>query len=105
MYETLVLLYFQCPVLFQPQVKASLTVTVGDYTFTVKANGVVEEATPATVEQAVVGEIVTGENKPYTKNGTAEIPVGFAIVPGLDDVSEGLVISDDPNGQSKKILF
>ena len=25
------------------------------------------------------------------------IPVGFAIVPGLDDVSEGLVISDDPD--------
>ena len=43
------------------------------------------------------GEIVTGENKEHTNNGTAVIPVGFAIVPGLDDVSQGLVISDEPN--------
>ena len=45
-------------------------------------------------DQVVPGEIVTGENKPYEKNGTAIIPVGWAIVPGLDDVSQGLVISD-----------
>ena len=51
-------------------------------------------------EQAVVGEIVTGENKPYTNNGTAIIPEGFAIVPGLDDVSQGLVISDVANDTS-----
>ena len=48
-------------------------------------------------EQAVVGEIVTGGNKPYTNNGTAIIPEGFAIVPGLDNVGEGLVISDVAN--------
>ena len=48
-------------------------------------------------EQATVGEIVTGGNKPYTNNGTAIIPEGFAIVPGLDDVSQGLVISDVAN--------
>ena len=50
-------------------------------------------------EQAVVGQIVPvgGGNKPYTNNGTAIIPEGFAIVPGLDDVSQGLVISDVAN--------
>ena len=48
-------------------------------------------------EQAVVGEKVTGGNKPYTNNGTAIIPEGFAIVPGLDNVGEGLVISDVAN--------
>ena len=44
-----------------------------------------------------LGTIVTGKNKKYVNNGTAVIPVGFAIVPGLDDVSEGLVISDVAN--------
>ena len=43
------------------------------------------------------GVIVTEENREYEKNGTAIIPVGFAIVPRLDDVSEGLVISDVAN--------
>ena len=47
------------------------------------------------IEEAKVGEKVEGENKEYSNNGIAEIPVGFAIVPGLDDVSKGLVISDD----------
>ena len=46
---------------------------------------------------AKVGEIVTGENKEYTNNGTAIIPVGFAIKPGCDDISQGLVISDVAN--------
>ncbi len=47
-------------------------------------------------KEAIPGKIVTGEeNKEYNKNGKAIIPVGFMIVPGLDDVSEGLVISDD----------
>ena len=50
----------------------------------------------ATNTEAVVGEIVTGGNKPYTNNGTAIIPEGFMIVPGLDNVEEGLVISDNP---------
>ena len=50
---------------------------------------------PPIADTIIPGEIVTGENKEYTKNGTAVIPEGFAIVPGCDDVSEGLVISDD----------
>ena len=50
-----------------------------------------------TKEPAAVGELVRGKNKEHTKNGTAVIPVGFAIVPGLDDVSKGLVISDVAN--------
>ena len=49
------------------------------------------------VVMAKPGEIVTEANKEYEKNGTAIIPVGFAIVPGLDDVLEGLVISDVAN--------
>ncbi len=53
---------------------------------------------PPVSSVAIPGEIVTGdENKTYTKNGTAVIPVGFSIVPGLDDVEEGLVISDVAN--------
>ena len=51
----------------------------------------------ATNTEAVVGEIVTGGNKPYTNNGTAIIPEGFAIVPGFNNVEEGLVISDKEN--------
>ena len=48
-------------------------------------------------DQAKVGEKVTGSNKYYTtEDGTAKIPVGYMIVPGCDDISEGLVISDDP---------
>ncbi len=47
------------------------------------------------LEQAEVGEKVTGENKFYKNKGTAIIPEGFTIVPGCDDVSEGLVISDN----------
>ena len=73
-----------------------LTVTVGDYTFIVNANGTVEEATEGG-NDSLVGKIVEGENMPYTNNGTAIIPVGFMIVPGCEDVSEGLVISDDPD--------
>ena len=51
----------------------------------------------ATLDTATVGEIVTGGNKQYSKNGKAIIPEGFAIVPELDDVSQGLVISDVAN--------
>ena len=50
-------------------------------------------------DNAVVGEIVTGGNKLYTKNGTAIIPEGFKIVEGLDDVSKGLVIEDENKNQ------
>ena len=68
----------------------------------VKKNGEVvykgEGGTPTPPSASVTpGEIVTGGNKTYTKNGTAIIPKGFAIVPGLDDVSQGLVISDVAN--------
>ena len=56
----------------------------------------------ATLDTAIVGEIVTGGNKQYSKNGKAIIPEGFAIVPGLDDVSQGLVISDVANDTENK---
>jgi len=69
---------------------ANLEVAIGE-----ESNGTTTP--PVVEEQAKVGEIVTEKNKPYTKNGTAVIPVGFAIVPGLDDVSKGLVISDVAN--------
>jgi len=74
---------------------SNLEVAIGE-----ESNGT---TTPPVVEEQVkVGEIVTGKNKPYTNNGTAVIPVGFAIVPGLDDVSEGLVISDVANDTANK---
>ena len=59
-------------------------------------------------DQVVPGEIVTGENMTYQKNGTAVRPVGWAIVPGLDDVSQGLVISDvanDTNNQGNQFVW
>ncbi len=48
-------------------------------------------------EQAKVGVKVTGGNKPYVDadKDIAIIPEGFTIVPGCEDVSEGLVISDN----------
>ena len=52
-----------------------------------------------TLDTAVVGKIVTGDNKQYSNNGTAIIPEGFMIVPGCDDVSQGLVISDNKADQ------
>ncbi len=74
----------------------------GDNTCTVKYNGydvTLDIATGNIVvppEPAKVGEIVTESNKKYTEGGeTAVIPVGFGIVPGLDDISEGLVITDN----------
>ena len=50
----------------------------------------------ATNDTAVVGEIVQNGNKQYSNHGTAIIPEGFMIVPGCNDVSQGLVISDNP---------
>ena len=45
-----------------------------------------------------LGIKVSNTNKQYNnQNETAVIPVGFSIVPGLDNISEGLVISDDAN--------
>ncbi len=44
----------------------------------------------------IPGKKVTESNKEYTKGEyTAIIPVDFAIVPGCEDISEGLVISDN----------
>lgn len=51
---------------------------------------------PISTNEILPGELVTGENKDYENNGKAKIPVGFMIVPGVDDVSKGLVISDNP---------
>ena len=59
--------------------------------------GMLDDYIVKPVEPAIPGEIVTGENRPYENNGRAIIPVGWAIVPGLDDVSQGLVISDIEN--------
>ncbi len=90
-----------------------LTITEDTFSFTVKVDGydvTIDENGKVTEEEAIEGnptpnppvgdtvkpgEIVTDGNKEYTNNGTAVIPEGFAIVPGCDDVSEGLVISDD----------
>ena len=52
-----------------------------------------------TEDTATPGVTVTGKNKTYTKNGTAVIPVGFRIVEGLDDVSQGLVITDEEGNE------
>ena len=70
----------------------------GNYEIKIQ-NGIIEseEGKTFSILMATPGIIVTGENKEYTKNGTAIIPVGFAIVPELDDVSQGLVISDVAN--------
>jgi len=64
----------------------------------IDSNGTLTEVTSGGgKEQAKVGVKVTGSNKYYTtEDGTAKIPVGYMIVPGCDDISEGLVISDDP---------
>jgi hypothetical protein len=81
-----------------------LIVKVDGYEVKIEKNGkvTVEEAiegnptpNPPAGDTVKPGEIVTDGNKEYTNNGTAVIPEGFAIVPGCDDVSEGLVISDD----------
>ncbi len=76
-----------------------VTVTVDGYMVKITKDGIVtvgeESNLPEVYESAILGEIVTGNNKSYTNNGTAIIPVGFAVVPGCDDVSNGLVISDD----------
>ena len=81
-----------------------ITVNVDGYDVKIDENGkvTVEEAiegnptpNPPAGDTVKPGEIVTDGNKEYTNNGTAVIPEGFAIIPGCDDVSEGLVISDD----------
>ncbi len=71
--------------------------TTGKITAVVKTS---ETPPPPVEDEFGPGKIVTGtENKIYTDdNGeTATIPVGFGIVPGLDDISEGLVITDHFN--------
>ena len=54
-----------------------------------------------TNDTAIVGKIVTGGNKQYSNHGTAIIPEGFMIVPGLDNIEEGLVISDNASDTEK----
>lgn len=49
------------------------------------------------------GEIVTNGPKEYTQGDkTARIPEGFMIVPGLDNINEGLVISDNSEDTEKQ---
>ncbi len=57
-----------------------------------------------TVEHVQVGVKVTGGNKPYidADGDKAIIPEGFIIVPGCEDVSKGLVISDN-EGDTEEI--
>ena len=74
--------------------------------YTINSNGTITEGgttTPTPPEEedteATVGQIVQpGEgNKEYISGEyTAIIPEGFMIVPGLDNIEEGLVISDNP---------
>ena len=64
-----------------------------DYEICIQNGNVISELKVVEIN-AKVGKIVTDINKEYTNNGTAIIPVGFMIVPGLDNVEEGLVISD-----------
>lgn len=75
------------------------TVIVDGHEVTIEKSGNVtikgENSEPPAGDTVKPGEIVTGGNKKYTNNGTAVIPEGFAIVPGCEDVSKGLVISDD----------
>ncbi len=82
--------------------KLPAKVTVDGYEVNIDENGKVtvegDTSTPPVINEIEPGEIVAGDkNATYTKNGTAVIPVGFAIVPGLDNVEEGLVISDVAN--------
>ena len=71
--------------------------------YIIDENGNITEGTETTPpagddNEATVGEIIeVGEgNKEYTNGGyTAIIPEGFMIVPGLDNIEEGLVISDN----------
>ncbi len=79
-------------------IKLPAKVTVNGYEVTIDENGKVTVGKYPVINDIEPGEIVTGDkNKTYTKNGTAVIPVGFAILPGADNVEEGLVISDVAN--------
>ena len=80
-----------------------VTFTESQRVYTINSNGTITEGTGTTPPEeedntATVGEIVQpGEgNKEYT-NGeyTAIIPEGFMIVPGLNNIEEGLVVSDN----------
>ena len=70
--------------------------------YIIDENGNITEGTgttpPTGDTEAVPGEMIeVGEgNKEYTNGGyTAIIPEGFMIVPGCEDISKGLVISDN----------
>jgi type II secretory pathway pseudopilin PulG len=72
-------------------------VSAGTVTITA-TYGEVSKTCEVTVKAKEVAGLQPGvkatENTEYENNGIAIIPTGFAIVPGLDDVSQGLVISD-----------
>ena len=83
--------------------------------YIIDENGTITDGTGTTPpagddDEATVGEIVQpGEgNKEYTSGEyTAIIPEGFMIVPGLDNIEEGLVISDnssDTEAESSNIV-
>ena len=77
--------------------------------YIIDENGNITEGTGTTPptgddNKATVGEIVQpGEgNKEYTSGEyTAIIPEGFMIVPGCEDISKGLVISDNSSDTEK----
>ena len=70
--------------------------STGNYTIRLIKDSIVSADVPLVIAIGA-GERVTVKNEQYTdKDGDiAVIPVGFTIVPGCDDVSEGLVISDN----------
>ena len=86
-----------------------VTFTESQRVYIIDGNGNITEGTGTTPptgddNKATVGEIVQpGEgNKEYTSGEyTAIIPEGFMIVPGCEDISKGLVISDNPTDTEK----
>ena len=96
--------------LFKSNVKKNLGRTDTDIkdngnTVTVTYKGYdveIDKTTGEIIEPVKVGEIVTGKNnRTYTnttedgKTLTAVIPVGYGVMEGLDNISEGLVITDN----------
>ncbi len=67
------------------------TIEIDEYKIKIGTTGTIK-----VVNYPNAGTIITGKNLEYEENGTAIIPVGFCIVPGCEEVSEGLVISDNP---------
>ena len=63
------------------------------------------------LEPTEVGKIVTGKNKIYTnttddgKTLTAVIPVGYGVMERLDNISEGLVITDNFENDGNEFVW